>query len=69
MLVPVGLRGEDDAGANGLAVQQDGARPANPVLAAKMKARQAGVPKGVGKRPMPGNVERRVCSIEPAAHR
>ena len=38
--VAVGLRGEDEAGPDRLAVEQDGAAAADPVLAAEMSAGQ-----------------------------
>ena len=38
--VAVGLRGENEAGPDRLAVEQDGAAPADPVLAAEMRAGQ-----------------------------
>jgi hypothetical protein len=41
--VPVGLRGEDDAGPHWLSVEQDGAAAANPVLAAEVGPGQAQV--------------------------
>ena len=39
----VGLDGEHDAGARGLAIEQDRARAADPVLAADVRAREAEV--------------------------
>jgi hypothetical protein len=66
--VSIGLRSEDDAGANGLSVEEHRARPAHPVLAAQMGSRQAGLTERVGKGPVWAGVECRVFPIEPAPH-
>jgi hypothetical protein len=67
-LVPVGLHREDDAGADGLAVEQDRARPAHTLLAAEMEAGEACLTERVGERPMLGYVERRVRPVDSAPH-
>ena len=67
-LVPLRLGGEDDAGADGLAVEQDRARPAHSVLAAEVRPRQARVPQGIGQRPVRGRVQSRLLAVQAAAH-